>query len=210
MTVEDHGLYVNSGERKRSIFYSMVGTAEYISPESIINQGSLLDPLGVDLWALGCIIYRLFEGKTPFAEQSEDKIFEKIKKVDLNFTEETPEEAKDLILKLLVKIPEDRLGYQDIDDIKAHSFFSGINFNNITKMDPPDEELIRTMTKVPAGKSSMNLPTLSKSKSVNMTEDEEAQSKPSSSVKMTEDDIQMESIKKKLKFLEAEMVFEGN
>lgn len=35
-----------------------------------------------DLWALGCIIYRMFTNYTPFIDQTEYLIFIKIKKGD--------------------------------------------------------------------------------------------------------------------------------
>jgi hypothetical protein len=39
-------------------------------------------------------------------------------------------EAKDLIDKLLVLNPKYRLG-SDVDDIKAHNFFDGIDWDNL-------------------------------------------------------------------------------
>jgi len=44
---------------------SFVGTAEYVSPE-MLNH-TYCGKAG-DLWALGCIIYQLFAGKTPFSD----------------------------------------------------------------------------------------------------------------------------------------------
>ena len=35
--------------------------------------------LNGDLWALGCIIYKLFTNKTPFYDSNEAFIYEKIK-----------------------------------------------------------------------------------------------------------------------------------
>ena len=47
---------------------TFVGSAEYVSPEllehSICNKEA-------DLWAIGCILYKLFANKTPFIASNE-------------------------------------------------------------------------------------------------------------------------------------------
>lgn len=55
-----------------------MGTAEYISPELLENgeQGP-----GVDLWALGCIIYKMFSGRSPFKDKTEYLTFKNIKNI---------------------------------------------------------------------------------------------------------------------------------
>jgi hypothetical protein len=39
--------------------------------------------------------------------------------------------AKDLIEKILIKEPENRIGAQDIHHLMKHPFFDGINFDSI-------------------------------------------------------------------------------
>ena len=48
-----------------------------------------------------------------------------------NSADGVPEVVKDLISKLLVKNPEQRLGSKDIVELKQHSFFSGIDFDSL-------------------------------------------------------------------------------
>lgn len=58
---------------------TFVGTAEYVSPELL--EGEICSS-AADLWALGCIIYRMFVGNTPFVDPNdinEFKIFNKVK-----------------------------------------------------------------------------------------------------------------------------------
>ena len=64
---------------------TFVGTPLYVSPEMLEETKST--PAS-DLWALGCIIYRMHVGKTPFEDQTEVKTFEKILNRDLNFPPE--------------------------------------------------------------------------------------------------------------------------
>lgn len=130
-----------------------------MSPEAL-NKDESTEHQGVDLWALGCIVYKFFEGKTPFADSDQRTIFEKISHKELAFENNTPIEAQDLIKKLLHKDPKKRIGYENINEIKEHQFFNGIDFANILELDPPDDPIIHTMTKrLVKGKSHANLNT---------------------------------------------------
>jgi 3-phosphoinositide dependent protein kinase-1 len=60
-------------KKQRATF---VGTAEYVSPE-LLDEDICQGP--ADLWALGCIIFKLFTGKTPFYDNSEYLVFNNIK-----------------------------------------------------------------------------------------------------------------------------------
>jgi 3-phosphoinositide dependent protein kinase-1 len=57
---------------------NLVGTAEYTAPEVLKN--SVDNNFSSDLWALGCIIYKFFHGKTPFKGSSDLIIFDNILK----------------------------------------------------------------------------------------------------------------------------------
>ncbi|EHA8589384.1 hypothetical protein COCNU_scaffold009510G000010 [Cocos nucifera] len=55
-----------------------------------------------DLWALGCTIYQMLSGSSPFKDASEWLIFQRIIARDLEFPAYFSDEARDLIDKLLV------------------------------------------------------------------------------------------------------------
>ena len=61
-------------EKKGTTF---VGTAEYVSPEVLLDKESGFPS---DLWALGCIIYQFFAGKSPFNAKTEFLTFNLILK----------------------------------------------------------------------------------------------------------------------------------
>jgi len=120
---------------------SLIGTAEYISPE-MINEGKCSYP--GDLWALGCILYQFFHGVTPFYASTQHLIVQNILNKKMGeISSSINEDAKDLIFRLLDYNPEKRLGAgaknsdNDYKALKQHKFFAGIDFDHLHKIDPP-------------------------------------------------------------------------
>jgi 3-phosphoinositide dependent protein kinase-1 len=62
----------NRTETENTRWDTFVGTSEYVSPEVLKSLGSSQP---ADIWSLGCIIYQLLVGKTPFAANCEYDIF---------------------------------------------------------------------------------------------------------------------------------------
>jgi len=127
-----------------------VGTPEYISPEVLEHNYPLIGP-GVDIWALGVMIYLFFTGITPFNGKKESELLENIKNVNYSFDNtDIPDDAKDLISKILVKDPKERIGYnsKDYSEIKNHPFFNGINFDELEYEAPPVSEIKEVLEKV--------------------------------------------------------------
>ena len=88
---------------------SFVGTEDYISPEVVNSEPS---SFASDLWSLGVIIFQLFTGKTPFKSDGEQSTLDKILACDYEMpsVDKIPQDAQDLIKKLLVLDPCARLG----------------------------------------------------------------------------------------------------
>ena len=86
------------------------GTPFYIAPEILKGQGY---GKSCDLWSLGVILYILLSGYPPFYAKSEAGILEKVRNGNYNFSRpewtNITDEAKDLISKLLVVDPQERL-----------------------------------------------------------------------------------------------------
>ena len=131
------------GHKILNLKEKFVGTAEYISPEVLENKLDLIGP-GVDIWAFGVMLYLFFAGVTPFKGKNDDETLENIKKVNYSWTIiknhekieiNIPKEAKDLIQKILIKDPTQRIGYnsKDYSEIKSHPFFKGINFDTLSE-----------------------------------------------------------------------------
>lgn len=60
--------------------------------------------ISVDLWALGCTIYQMLEGRPPFQAPTEYLTFQKVMGRQLSIPSHFSPEAKDLIERLLVSI----------------------------------------------------------------------------------------------------------
>lgn len=54
------------------------------------------------MWALGCVIFQMLDGRPPFKAASEYLTFQKVMSRDFAMPQEAHPEAKDLIEKLLV------------------------------------------------------------------------------------------------------------
>ena len=101
---------------------SFVGTAEYVSPELLTEKNACK---ASDLWAFGCIVYQLLAGRPPFKAGNEYQTFQKIVGLDYEFPRGFPPVARDLVERLLVLDPNQRL---TIEHIKNHQFFDGITW----------------------------------------------------------------------------------
>lgn len=110
--------------------FTLCGTPEYLAPELVLNKGH---GKAVDHWALGCLLYELLVGRTPFHHKSQSRIFEKILlgREHIIFPSSFDKDAKDLVLGLLEPNPGLRLGSLagGMQDVMKHSFFTGFDWN---------------------------------------------------------------------------------
>lgn len=178
--IADFGTSLRNPEQNGggSIF---VGTAEYVSPE-ILNadtdgdtldfqieedgvENSALWPLpehekprisrACDLWAVGCILYQMLCGRTPFSADTEYLIFVNINghldgSRPLAFPPSIAGHAQSLISSLLTKDPQARPGGRDVVadtladavatsylELKNHPFFEGCPWGHWLEQTPP-------------------------------------------------------------------------
>ena len=118
--------------------YSCVGTAYYVAPEVLIKKGYGKE---IDWWSVGVIFFEMLVGYAPFCAQETQEVCFKIINHE-KYLQVPPEivlskEALDLMNRL-ISDPSKRLGKNGADEIKAHPFFKGIDWENIrTTMKPP-------------------------------------------------------------------------
>jgi serine/threonine protein kinase len=109
-----------------------VGSPEYLAPEVMLGTGS---NHMVDWWAVGVMLYEFLVGITPFYSDNIEDIFQNILAAEINWPEppdpELSDDAKDLIQRLLMVNPTMRLGANGAAEIKAHPFFTGVDWDNM-------------------------------------------------------------------------------
>ncbi|KAF9156959.1 hypothetical protein BG015_009332 [Linnemannia schmuckeri] len=128
--------YKNEGIRRA---FSIVGSADYMAPEILTNRGY---DYGVDYWSLGCILFELLCGYSPF--QAEDTRqtcvnvwhWRKVLKRPVYDTEENLEfnltdEAWDLMTRLITDREE---RYTTLQQIKDHPWFADLDWTKLRDM----------------------------------------------------------------------------
>lgn len=90
-------------------FKERLGTAYYIAPEVLKKNYDEK----CDLWSIGVIMYILLTGEPPFNGENDEEILKNVKTGIVNFSSpifsEISNEAKDLLKKLLERIPSKRI-----------------------------------------------------------------------------------------------------
>uniref|UniRef100_I1JB62 non-specific serine/threonine protein kinase n=1 Tax=Glycine max TaxID=3847 RepID=I1JB62_SOYBN len=121
-------------KNRRMLAYSTVGTPDYIAPEVLLKKGYGVE---CDWWSLGAIMYEMLVGYPPFYSDEPMLTCRKIVtwRTTLKFPEEAKlsAEAKDLICRLLCNV-EQRLGTKGADEIKAHPWFKGVEWDKLYQM----------------------------------------------------------------------------
>lgn len=104
--ITDFGL---SKMEQNGVMSTACGTPGYVAPE-VLEQKPYSN--AVDCWSIGVITYILLCGYPPFYEETESKLFEKIKEgyyeFESPFWDDISESAKDFICHLLEKDPKER------------------------------------------------------------------------------------------------------
>lgn len=102
-----------------------VGTPAYLSPEQLNLKRTKGYTKVVDWWALGCVIFELIAGRTPFNKTSKDseyEVYTRVQKGTIVFPGGFSDEAKEIVKDLLQKDLSKRL--VDPVQIRKHTFFS--------------------------------------------------------------------------------------
>ena len=125
-----YGLINEIKGENENIFFGMQD--EYISPELLTLRG---EEKMADLYGIGVVLYEMVCGTKPFYSKENINLFNNdFNKKKLMLNEYFSIELKNLLIRLLCKDPKDRIGAQDIGEIKKHSFFKDIDWNKLGKL----------------------------------------------------------------------------
>lgn len=108
--------------------FTLCGTPLYIAPEVILNCGH---NYGADHWSLGCLIYELLCGYTPFYKDgmTQSDLFRAIVKGSFDMPLHVSDDGKNIIVGLLQRHRSRRLGSLSggFDDLLYHTWLSLID-----------------------------------------------------------------------------------
>jgi len=135
IAVTDFGLCKEGVEEKA---FSFCGTVEYMAPEVVNRRGH---DFSADWWSFGVLMYEMLTGRLPFQGEDRKQTMNQILKAKLGMPTFLSPEAQSLLRALFKRNPTNRLGSgpNGIEDIKAHTFFSSIDWDQLVKksVSPP-------------------------------------------------------------------------
>ncbi len=118
LKIIDFGLSNYYKEKEDELLITPCGSPCYASPEMV--AGKKYNGFKIDIWSTGIILYAMLCGFLPFEDKDNDILFQKILKCNVVFPNYVCNSAKDLIKKILVVNPDERIS---IKDIKKHPFY---------------------------------------------------------------------------------------
>uniref|UniRef100_A0A8C5LZS3 G protein-coupled receptor kinase n=1 Tax=Leptobrachium leishanense TaxID=445787 RepID=A0A8C5LZS3_9ANUR len=138
--ISDLGLAVHIPEDQT--IKGRVGTVGYMAPEVVRNERYTFSP---DWWALGCLLYEMIEGQSPFQQRKRkikrEEVERLVKEGQEDYSDKFSPEAKSLCTMLLCKDPKQRLGCSGggAQEVKDHPLFKNINFKRLEAgiLEPP-------------------------------------------------------------------------
>nr|XP_048303727.1 G protein-coupled receptor kinase 6 isoform X5 [Myodes glareolus] len=138
--ISDLGLAVHVPEGQT--IKGRVGTVGYMAPEVVKNERYTFSP---DWWALGCLLYEMIAGQSPFQQRKKkikrEEVERLVKEVPEEYTEHFSPQARSLCSQLLSKDPAERLGCRGggAREVKEHPLFKKLNFKRLGAgmLEPP-------------------------------------------------------------------------
>ena len=118
LKIIDFGLSNYYKPGKDELLYTPCGSPCYASPEMI--KGNFYDGTKIDIWCSGIILFAMLCGYLPFDDKINTKMFKKIVECKVNYPERLSEMAVDLLKKIIVPNPKERIC---IEEIKKHPFY---------------------------------------------------------------------------------------
>ncbi|EPY80842.1 hypothetical protein CB1_000531011 [Camelus ferus] len=130
--ISDLGLAVEIPEGQT--IQGRAGTVGYMAPEVLNNENYTFSP---DWWGLGCLIYEMIQGHSPFKKFKEKvkraEVERRVKEDTEEYSGRFSEDAVSICSMLLTKNPKQRLGCmgEGVADVKGHPVFKDINFQRL-------------------------------------------------------------------------------
>ena len=117
--IVDFGL--SNTYKKGECLQTACGSPCYAAPEMV--AGKKYDGLAADMWSCGVIIYAMVCGYLPFEDPKTNKLYQKILNAEYSIPDFVSESCQDLIRKVLLTDPNQRLSIQGI---RAHPWYQQV------------------------------------------------------------------------------------
>eukprot|EP00758_Cryptobia_borreli_P002793 Tbor_TRINITY_DN3289_c0_g1::TRINITY_DN3289_c0_g1_i1::g.23711::m.23711/K08850/AURKX; aurora kinase, other len=127
LKLSDFGWSVHDPENRRK---TSCGTPEYFPPEIVLRKAY---DTSADVWCVGVFCYEMLIGQTPFVDKDRKKIYKKIETLSYSFPSGFPEDAKDLVQRLLIMDGSKRM---NLHDVLRHEFLVK-NYYQLIDQEPP-------------------------------------------------------------------------
>lgn len=140
---DGHALLTDFGLSKEGVMdnvaaTSFCGTLAYLAPEVLDKTGH---GKAVDWYVFGATLYELVVGTPPYFSENKDQLFKNIKSAPLKIPKGISLDLKNLLVHLLTRNPQKRLGAGPLDaeEVKSHPWFNDINWDDVInkKLKPP-------------------------------------------------------------------------
>ncbi|TKA51975.1 hypothetical protein B0A53_05059 [Rhodotorula sp. CCFEE 5036] len=118
---------------------TLCGTTSFLAPEVLLDVGYSYP---ADWWSLGVLLFEMCFGWSPFYAESRIEEYERILQMEIKIPNKRGygPEVKDLLLKLLERDPEKRLGAKrGAAELQGHPFFASIDWAKLAvrRVSPP-------------------------------------------------------------------------
>ncbi|CAG9323380.1 unnamed protein product [Blepharisma stoltei] len=133
---EGHALLTDFGLSKEGIQTSQAansfcGSIAYLAPEILRQKGH---GKAVDWYLLGVLLYEMLIGVPPYFSNNKKQLLSNIQKAPLIVPSHLNQTTKNLLIGLLQKNFEKRLGFiGDAEEIKNHEYFYGVDWDMVLK-----------------------------------------------------------------------------
>ncbi|CAD8138383.1 unnamed protein product [Paramecium octaurelia] len=107
------------------------GTIDYLAPEVLGGEGYSFT---CDFYSLGCLIYEMYFGMPPFYSKNKRLMIQNRSIRLVPFLEQCPQDAKDLLTKLLEVDPKKRLGRKGAEQILNHAYFLELDLQKMKEL----------------------------------------------------------------------------
>eukprot|EP00826_Nyctotherus_ovalis_P048485 TRINITY_DN571_c0_g2_i4.p1 TRINITY_DN571_c0_g2~~TRINITY_DN571_c0_g2_i4.p1 ORF type:complete len:752 (+),score=107.88 TRINITY_DN571_c0_g2_i4:334-2589(+) len=150
---DGHALLTDFGLSKEGVVdniatYSFCGSLAYLAPEIVRRKGH---GKSVDWYLLGVLLYELVVGQPPYFSTNRNQLLRNIQTARLKLPLFLSSEVKSLLIGLLDRNPQKRLGSgkEDAEEIKAHPWFRGVNWRDVLerRLIPPKPTIRRVVKK---------------------------------------------------------------